>query len=304
MKPLWRWNAEFSECRNKWAAENERSRKTFHCFTTETGGRAHQQHKHKERKAVWVGGGGGGLGGWKDAPCYLLRWHSPTSWNHNKRFQDVGLLTDIRLIFLHPHNESWLSWQFSGGAWSICPLSLCTSHHPFASGPACPELKPHVNPRPCVCRPPGQRDLHVLPAPAGGLHLSELQQQLPVASVSGACHRGFLRTFPVQDVEPGRAAAVCAAEPRAPETGAADQQQPAVPDPPQLSATEIRGLCWWVTNTADGSWLCLLLMSWLPQTNHLHEAGSKHRVLWCKRILKTFLLVLSLTYSHAHTACR
>lgn len=129
---------------------------------------------------------------------------------------------------------------------NICPLSWCSPLHPFAHGPACPnmELQPHVNPRPCVCRPPGQRDLHVLPAPAGGLHLSELQQQLPVASVSGACHRGVLCTLPVQDVEPRRAAAVCAAEPRAPETGAADQQQPAVPDPPQLSAAEIRGLCW------------------------------------------------------------
>lgn len=95
---------------------------------------------------------------------------------------------------------------------------------------------------PCVCRPPGQRDLLVRAAPAGGLHLPELRQQLPVAAVSGVRHRGVLHTLPVQDVEPRWAAAVGAAEPAAPETGAADQQQPAAPDPPQLGATEIRGL--------------------------------------------------------------
>lgn len=94
------------------------------------------------------------------------------------------------------------------------------------------------------CHPPGQRDLLVHAAPAGGLHLLELRQQLPVAAVgAGARHRGVLRPLPVQDVEPGRAAAVDAAPPSAPETGAADQQQPALPDPPQLGATEIRGLC-------------------------------------------------------------
>lgn len=76
-------------------------------------------------------------------------------------------------------------------------------------------------------------------APAGGLHLSELQQQLPVTSVSGVCLGGFLRSLPVQDVEPGRAAALGAAEPGAPQAGAADQQQPAAADPPQLRTGEI-----------------------------------------------------------------
>lgn len=80
-------------------------------------------------------------------------------------------------------------------------------------------------------------------APAGGLHFSELQQQLHVASVSSVCHWGFRRSLPVQDVEPGRAAALRAAEPGAPEAAAADQQQTAVPDPPHLRTTEIRGLC-------------------------------------------------------------
>lgn len=83
----------------------------------------------------------------------------------------------------------------------------------------------------------------MLAAPAGVLHLSELRQQLPVASIGGLRgHRGVLRSLPVPDVEPRRASAVSAAEPGAPETGAADQQQPAVPDPPELRATEIRGL--------------------------------------------------------------
>lgn len=81
----------------------------------------------------------------------------------------------------------------------------------------------------------------MLAAPAGVLHLPELQQQLPVASGGGG-HRGVCRTLPVPDVEPRRASAVSSAEPGAPETGAADQQQPAVPDPPELRATEIRGL--------------------------------------------------------------
>lgn len=88
----------------------------------------------------------------------------------------------------------------------------------------------------------GQRDLLLLAAPAGVLHLPELQQQLPVASGGAGGHRGVRRTLPVPDVEPRRASAVCAAEPGAPETGAAAQQQPAAPDPPELRATEIRGL--------------------------------------------------------------
>lgn len=91
--------------------------------------------------------------------------------------------------------------------------------------------------------PAGQRDLLVLAAPAGVLHLPELQQQLPVAAVGGRHgRRGVLRSLPVPDVERRRDSAVAAAEPGAPETGAADQQQPAVPDPPELRATEIRGL--------------------------------------------------------------
>lgn len=97
-----------------------------------------------------------------------------------------------------------------------------------------------------VSRPPGQRDVLMLAVPAGGLHLPELQQQLPVAA--GGCavrhHEGVLRSFSVQDVEPRRAAALCTAEAGAPETGAADQQQPAPPDPPQLGTTKIGGLCW------------------------------------------------------------
>lgn len=108
------------------------------------------------------------------------------------------------------------------------------------------KLKTHVNLCPWVCRPPGQCDLLVFAAPAGGLHLRELRQQLPVTSVSSVCHWGFLCLLPVSDVEPRRAAALCAAEPGAPETGVADQQQPAVPDPAQLRTAEIRGLCWWV----------------------------------------------------------
>lgn len=91
--------------------------------------------------------------------------------------------------------------------------------------------------------PAGQRDLLVLAAPAGVLHLPELQQQLPVAAVGGRRgHKGVLHWFPVPDVECRRGSTVSAAEPGAPETGAADQQQPAVPDPPELRATEIRGL--------------------------------------------------------------
>lgn len=88
----------------------------------------------------------------------------------------------------------------------------------------------------------GQRDLRVLAAPAGVLHLPELQQQLPVASGGGGGRRGVCRALPVPDVEPRRASAVSAAHAGAPETGAADQQQPASPDPPELGATEIRGL--------------------------------------------------------------
>ena len=83
----------------------------------------------------------------------------------------------------------------------------------------------------------------MLAAPAGGLHLPELQQQLSVASASSVCHGGFLCPLPVQDVEHKRAAPLRAAQHGATETGAADQQQPAAPDPPQLGTTEIRGLC-------------------------------------------------------------
>lgn len=89
--------------------------------------------------------------------------------------------------------------------------------------------------------PAGQRDLLLLSAPAGVLHLPELQQ-LPVASLGGGGGGGVLRSLPVPDVEPGRASAVSAAEPGAPETGAEDQQQPALPDPAELRATESRGL--------------------------------------------------------------
>lgn len=89
----------------------------------------------------------------------------------------------------------------------------------------------------------GQRDLRMLAAPAGVLHLPELQQQLPVASGGGGGgRRGVCRALPVPDVEPRRASAVSAAHTGAPETGASDQQQPASPDPPELGATEIRGL--------------------------------------------------------------
>lgn len=90
----------------------------------------------------------------------------------------------------------------------------------------------------------GQRDLLMFAAPAGGLHLPELQQQLPVAPVCCSPHRGIHCSLPVQDLEPRRASALGAAEPQPTETRAADQQQLASFDPPQHRATEIRGFCW------------------------------------------------------------
>lgn len=102
--------------------------------------------------------------------------------------------------------------------------------------------KMHVNLHPWLFRPPGQCDLLVFAAPAGGLHLCELQQQLPVAPISIASCGGFLRSLPVQDVEPGGVAALRPTQPRSTATEAADQQQLATPDPPQLGTTEIRGL--------------------------------------------------------------
>lgn len=100
----------------------------------------------------------------------------------------------------------------------------------------------HVNLHPRLFCPLGQCDLLVFAAPAGGLHLCELQQQLPVAPISIAWCGGFLHSLPVQDVEPGGVTALRPTQPRSTETEAADQQQLATPDPPQLGTTEIRGL--------------------------------------------------------------
>lgn len=71
--------------------------------------------------------------------------------------------------------------------------------------------------------PPGQCDLLMLAAPAGGVHISELQQQLPGSSSSSACHRGVFGSLPDQDMEHEGAAAVCAAEPRRTNTAATNQ---------------------------------------------------------------------------------
>ena len=91
---------------------------------------------------------------------------------------------------------------------------------------------------------PGQRDLLLLRVPAGGHHLPELQQQLPVAPGNAVRYGGSGGAIPVPHLERRRPAALHPAGPGAPETGAADQQQPAPSHPPHVSPAEIRGVHW------------------------------------------------------------
>lgn len=137
------------------------------------------------------------------------------------------------------------------------------------------QARPKIGVNLIPCRPLGQHDLLVLAAPAGGLHLPELQQQLPDTSVGGVCLWGFLCSLPVQNVEHGGSATVGAVEPGAAEAAAAHQQQSAALDPPQLRTTEIRGLYRWVKHTETRTW-------WNRQRN---------RSLWntCSRYLITII---------------